>query len=88
MRKLFVATFILAGLGLPALAAEDFGTVESINAEARTIVVNGETYTLNGEFDIGTLERGTEVALTYEEADGKKMVQDIIIDEEVTTEEQ
>lgn len=87
MRRFLATAFILASVSVPAFAAEDFGSVESINEENRTIVVNGETYRLNDEFDLASLDRGTEVALTYEEANGARMVQDIIIDEEITTEQ-
>lgn len=75
------AGVLAIGLALSgaASAAEDEGKITGVNVEKLTITLdNGNTYKLSGEFDVESLEIGTEVVLAYDTIDGEKQVTDLV----------
>ncbi len=86
MRKVTraLSAFLIAtGIALsPAvtLAADDEGTIATVDREALTITLdNGNTYKLSGEFDVEALQEGVDVVLAYDTIDGQKTVTDLVI---------
>jgi hypothetical protein len=75
MRKLMAAAgaaAILAATSFGALAAEATGAIASVDATAGTVTLdNGSTYTLPSTVDAASLTVGSQVKITYDEADGK-----------------
>ena len=82
VRRLLPALFFAASVAFfsgTAMAADDEGTITSIDADALTITLdNGNTYKLSGEFDVEALTEGTEVVLAYDTIDGEKTVTDLV----------
>ena len=76
------AAVLAVGLALSAgaaLAAEDEGKIARVDIEKLTITLdNGNTYKLSGEFDVESLQVGTEVVLAYETIGGEKLVTDLV----------
>jgi hypothetical protein len=69
MRSLFAATLALV-LGAGAALAESMtGTVESVDANAKTVVVNGQPYMLEGQasgLKIDEIKVGEKVTIQYD----------------------
>ena len=76
------AAVLAVGLALSAgaaLAAEDEGKIARVDIEKLTITLdNGNTYKLSGEFDVESLQVGTEVVLAYDTIGGEKLVTDLV----------
>jgi len=66
----------ILGLAGAALADEATGTIEAVDADARTILLNdGSTYTVAANVAIEELVPGTEVTVTYSvDGDGDEMI--------------
>ena len=86
MRKVTraVSAFLIAtGIALSpmtAFAADDEGTIATVDREALTITLdNGNTYKLSGEFDVESLQEGVDVVLAYDTIEGEKTVTDLVI---------
>lgn len=83
MRKLLsglaaLAIYAAAAVA-PALAADDEGTIASVDVEALTITLdNGNSYKLPLEFDVAALSEGMEIVLAYDTIDGEKLVTDLV----------
>ena len=80
MKKLLgVATAIgILALAGGALAEEASGMVKSMNPETRTITLDdGNTYTVAEGVVIENLKPGSEVKVSYEEMEGKKVIKDV-----------
>lgn len=76
MKRLLGAVSALALLiaGGAALADEATGTIESLDQEEMTLVLDtGETFTLTEDVSIEGLEAGAQVTVAYEEEDGRFM---------------
>ena len=75
------ALMMAAGLALStgaATAADDEGTIRSVDRDALTITLdNGNTYKLSGEFDVDAIKEGMEVLLAYDEVSGVNMITDM-----------
>ena len=77
-----VAAAFLAGAGV-ASAEEATGTVEGVDMQSRMIVLDdGTVFSVTEGIAIETLRPGSEVTVSYEESDGQKMVNDLIIERE------
>ncbi len=86
MRKVTraVSAFLIAtGIALSpmtAFAADDEGTIATVDRESLTITLdNGNTYKLSGEFDVESLQEGVDVVLAYDTIEGEKTVTDLVI---------
>ena len=81
MKKfLGVATAIgFMALSAGAFAAEEAsGMIKALNPETRTIVLDdGNTYTVAEGVVIENLKPGSEVKVSYEEMDGKKVIKEV-----------
>ena len=77
MRKFLIAAAILCLSGSAAHAGDTDGKIESIDAEAMTIVVNGNTYKLPGEFDPSIISEGMEVLIAFDEVNGVNLITDM-----------
>lgn len=82
--KAFVSALLitssLALFSSGAHAAEDDGTIATIDIEALTITLdNGNTYRLPGEFNTEALVEGTEVTVAYDTVEGVRQITDIVI---------
>ena len=77
------ALMMAAGLALStgaATAADDEGTIRSVDRDALTITLdNGNTYKLSGEFDVDALREGVEVVVAYDTVGNEKLVTDLVI---------
>lgn len=76
------AVILAVGLVLSAgaaRAAEDEGKIARVDVAALTITLdNGNTYKLSGEFDVESLQVGTEVVLAYDMIGGERLVTDLV----------
>ncbi len=87
MRKTLAIAMMTLGLAAPLQANAESGDVDAkikaINVGAQTITLdNGETYHTPSEFNFEGLEPGVAVTVYYtEDDDGKRMVDDMIVDE-------
>lgn len=82
MRTLIAAAAILAISSAAALAAQTEGQIKSINVEKRTITLDdGKSYKMPGEFDVASLEVGTDIVIAYDEVNGERLVTDMTVDE-------
>ena len=83
VKGLLPALFFAASVAFfsgTAMAADDEGTIASVDREALTSTLdNGNTYKLSGEFDVEALEEGAEVVLAYDNVGGENMVTDLVI---------
>ena len=76
------ALVISAGVALSAgsaAAADDEGTISSVDTESLTITLdNGNTYRLPGEFNVESLTVGMEVVIAYDTIEGERTVTDLV----------
>lgn len=86
MRKVTraLSAFLIAtGIALSsmtAFAADDEGTIATVDRESLTITLdNGNTYKLSAEFDVESLQEGVDVVLAYDTIEGEKTVTDLVI---------
>jgi Protein of unknown function (DUF1344) len=75
MRRMLVTVLlVLIGFAGGAWAAELEGKLQSVDADARTIVLdNGTTLSVAEGVSIDGLKEGTDVKVSYEERDGKNV---------------
>jgi hypothetical protein len=74
MKKLIIAGAAAALFSTMSIAyaAEATGTIASIDAAGGTVTLDtGATYTLPASVAASTLQVGSKVTVTYDEADGK-----------------
>lgn len=82
MRTLIAAAALLTLSSAAALAAQAEGQIKSVNAEKGTITLDdGKSYKMPGEFDVASLEVGTEIIVNYDEVNGERLVTDMSVDE-------
>lgn len=82
MRKIIAAFAILALSPLAAQAAETEGLIKSVNAEKGTITLDdGKSYKMPGEFDVASLEVGSDIVLSYDVVNGERLVSDMTVGE-------
>ena len=61
-----------------AFAEEASGMIKSMNPETRTVVLDdGNTYTVAEGVVIENLKPGSEVKVSYEEMEGKKVIKEV-----------
>ena len=81
MRKLIgamVGVALLAGAGV-ASAAEESGTIQSIDATKRTITLdNGKNFKLDPSVTLAQLRMGTKVKVSYEEKGGQNIATEVV----------
>ena len=53
------------------------GVVTNINAAAKTVTIDGQTYVVRSPLDLLDVPKGDEVALTYTLENGKRVLQSI-----------
>lgn len=71
------ALALLAGAGM-AMAEEAKGTLQEVDQEARTIIMeDGTTYTAAEGVLLEELQPGQEVTVSFEEEDGKMVADEI-----------
>ncbi len=77
--RTFIGTFAAAMLAAStALAAEDEGSIKSIDQDNLTITLdNGKVYKLPGEFDIQSIEAGMPVLLAYDKVGDINLITDM-----------
>lgn len=79
---LFASSFLMVSMTIPAVAEEATGTIQKIDENSSTITLDdGNTYVLPGEFDYQSIQPGMEVHVIYDEADKKRVVTDIDMEE-------
>ncbi len=86
MRKTIAALAVTLGFALPIHASAESGDVDakikSINVGAQTIMLDdGKEYHTPSEFNYEGLEPGVAVTIYYSEEDGKRVIDDLIVDE-------
>lgn len=52
-------------------------TIEAVNVDSMSLVLDGKTYTVPAEFNFEGLESGQKVIVFYTEVDGKRVVDDL-----------
>jgi Cu/Ag efflux protein CusF len=73
--RIAAAAIALMAASAIAQAAETTGTIEDIDPNGRTMMLDdGVTYQLDEAVDAEGLKTGDKVMVTYEQADGKIMV--------------
>ena len=75
MRKTLAVLSVLSILGTAgvALAEEAMGKVQAVDPATRTLTLeDGSSFILGEAVAIDTLQPGTDVTVSYEEADGQK----------------
>lgn len=80
MKKFLGVATALALLGMAGAASADeaSGTIQSVDPDARTIVLeDGSTFTVGEAVDLESLSPGTEVTVSYEEQDGTKTATEV-----------
>lgn len=85
MNKLLGALVAVAFLGAPGVASaeEATGTVEGIDLQSRMIVLDdGTIFAVDQGIALETLRPGSEVTVSYEETEGQKVVNDLMIERE------
>ena len=85
MNKLLGALVAVAFLGTPGVASaeEATGTVEGVDLQSRMIVLDdGSVFAVTEGIALETLRPGSEVTVSYEETDGQKLVNDLLIERE------
>lgn len=84
MRKVAIIAFAsaFAMTSGAAFAWSDVsGTVDKVNAKSREIVLdNGQTYMLEKNARMGKLKKGEKVTLSWEQQNGKNMVNKVTMD--------
>lgn len=82
LADIFFAVVVATGMALSSVAAnaaDDEGKITRVDVQKLTITLdNGNTYKLSGEFDVESLEVGTEVVLAYDTIAGEKTVTDLV----------
>jgi hypothetical protein len=76
MQKM-IAAIVGAAMALSigaAVAAEVKGAITAVNAQGRTVTINGVTYTFPANVDMAGLAAGQTVTLTYETANNVNTV--------------
>jgi hypothetical protein len=76
MRKIVATALVLSMAFVPmvASAAEIEGKIQSVDQTERTIVLdNGTKISLDTNVSMDDLKQGSEVKVSYEERDGKKV---------------
>jgi hypothetical protein len=68
-----MAGLLVAWAGTVA-AAEMRGQIEAVDAEAKTITIDGTTYKIGEGVAATELVPGEDVAITYEEKDGENVI--------------
>jgi len=85
MKKLLgvlVAAALIGTAGI-ASAEEATGTVEGIDLQSRMIILDdGTVFAVSEGIALETLRPGSEVTVSYEETDGQKLVNDLMIERE------
>ena len=85
MNKLLGALVAVAFLGTPGVASaeEATGTVEGVDLQSRMIVLDdGSVFAVTEGIALETLRPGSEVTVSYEESDGQKLINDLLIERE------
>lgn len=73
--RIAAAAIALMAAGTIAQAAETTGTIEDVDPNGRTIMLDdGVTYQLDDTVDAEGLKAGDKVTVTYEQSDGKIVV--------------
>ncbi len=86
MRKTIAALAVALGFVLPFHASAESGDVDAkikaINVGAQTITLDdGKEYHTPSEFNYEGLEPGVAVTVYYSEEDGKRVIDDLIVDD-------
>lgn len=81
MRKVIIAlsTAVFLGATGSALAEDVSGTIQAVDPAARTIQLeDGSIFTVAESVAMEALQPGTEVMVSYEEADGLKTATSVV----------
>jgi Cu/Ag efflux protein CusF len=79
---MIVAAAILVLSSAVAWAAQTEGQIKSISVEKRTITLDdGNIYKMPGEFDVSSLEVGSDIVIAYDEVNGERLVTDMTVGE-------
>jgi hypothetical protein len=80
--RIVIAAAALLSLTIGAFAAEAEGQIKAVNTEKRTITLDdGKSYVMPGEFDVASLEVGSEIVIAYDEVNGERLVTDMTLGE-------
>jgi hypothetical protein len=82
MRRFAIAMFTVASISLSSIAwADVMGDVNSFSPEARTVTVDGKTFSIpeGVEVDWGELSDGDRVTIFIDETDDEKRVTGILV---------
>lgn len=81
MRKFIVAAAIFSLSSFAAFAAGTAeGQIKAVNTEKGTITLNdGKSYKMPGEFDVASLEVGSDIVVAYDEVNGERLVTDMMV---------
>ncbi len=85
MKKLLGVLVAVAVIGTAGIsgAEEATGTVEGIDLQSRMIILDdGTVFAVSEGIALETLRPGSEVTVSYEETDGQKLVNDLMIERE------
>ena len=80
MKRLLAAVSVAAlfAAASPAFAEEARGTVKSVDAAERTLILeDGTEFMLSEGINIDSLMEGDEVSVSYEESDGQKTATEV-----------
>lgn len=83
MRTLVAAIAFVSLTFASAFAAETTeGQIKSVDAEKGTITLDdGKSYKMPGEFDVASLEVGSDIVIAYDEVNGELLVTDMTLGE-------
>lgn len=80
--RIVIAAVALLSLSGAAFAAEAEGQIKAVNTDKRTITLDdGKSYVMPGEFDVASLEVGSDIVIAYDEVNGERLVTDMTLGE-------
>lgn len=82
--RTIVAAIAFVSLSLTAALASETteGQIKVVDAEKGTITLDdGKSYKMPGEFDVASLEVGSDIVIAYDEVNGERLVTDMTLGE-------